>query len=80
MNIRDKIGLRIKDIRTQKSLTQEAVAFKAEIDRTFMNHVENGKRNISVDTLEKVICNGLETNFRDFFDADVFNGKRRIRK
>jgi transcriptional regulator with XRE-family HTH domain len=80
MNIREKIGMRIKDIRTQKSLTQEAVAFKAEIDRTFMNHVENGKRNISVDTLEKVICNGLETNFRDFFDADVFNGKRRVRK
>jgi hypothetical protein len=32
----------------RKNLTQEAVAFKAEIDRTFMNHVENGKQQIVV--------------------------------
>ena len=60
MNIQTTIGLRIKEIRTEKNLTQEAVAFKAEIDRTFMNHVENGKRNVSVETLEKILCNGLE--------------------
>lgn len=72
MNIKAKIGLRIKEIRTKKELTQEAVAYKAEIDRTFMNHVENGKRNVSVETLEKVICSGLDTNFKDFFAGDVF--------
>ncbi len=55
MNIQTKIGLRIKEIRTEKNLTQEAVAFKAEIDRTFMNHVENGKRNVSIQTLEKIL-------------------------
>jgi transcriptional regulator with XRE-family HTH domain len=80
MDIQVKIGQRIKEIRTEKSLTQEAVAFKAEIDRTFMNHVENGKRNISIETLEKVICSGLEITFKEFFDTDVFNGKRRVRK
>ena len=46
MNIQTTIGLRIKELRTEKNLTQEAIAFKAEIDRTFMNHVENGKRNV----------------------------------
>lgn len=51
MDIKTKIGLRIKEIRTEKELTQEAVAFKAEIDRTFMNHVENGKRNFSAGIL-----------------------------
>lgn len=80
MDIQVKIGQRIKDIRKEKNLTQEAVAFKAEIDRTFMNHVENGKRNISIETLEKVICSGLETTFREFFETDVFNGKRRAKK
>jgi transcriptional regulator with XRE-family HTH domain len=78
MDIQTKIGLRIKEIRTTKNLTQEAIAFKAEIDRTFMNHVENGKRNVSVETLEKLICNGLDTNFKDFFNSDIFlNGKKR---
>ena len=77
MDIKTKIGLRIKDLRTEKELTQEAVAFKAEIDRTFMNHVENGKRNVSVETLEKLVCNGLETSFKDFFSAELFNGKKK---
>jgi DNA-binding XRE family transcriptional regulator len=46
MDIKTKIGLRIKEIRVEKKLTQEAVAWRSEVDRTFMNHVENGKRNI----------------------------------
>lgn len=77
MDIKTKIGLRIKEIRTEKELTQEAVAFKAEIDRTFMNHVENGKRNVSVDTLGKLVCNGLEMSFKDFFNDEIFNGKKK---
>jgi transcriptional regulator with XRE-family HTH domain len=77
MDIKDKIGLRIKELRTEKNLTQEAVAWKAEVDRTFMNHVENGKRNASVDTLQKIICTGLETSFKDFFNTDLFNGKKK---
>jgi transcriptional regulator with XRE-family HTH domain len=77
MDIKTKIGLRIKEIRTEKNLTQEAVAWKAEVDRTFMNHVENGRRNISIESLEKVLI-GLETNLKDFFNADIFsNGKKK---
>lgn len=75
MNIQTTIGLRIKEIRTEKNLTQEAVAFKAEIDRTFMNHVENGKRNVSVETLEKILCNGLDMNFNEFFCDKLFKDK-----
>ena len=37
MDIQVKIGERIKELRTAKNLTQEAVAFKAEVDRTYMN-------------------------------------------
>lgn len=80
MDIQVKIGERIKMLRTQKKLTQEAVAFKAEVDRTFMNHVENGKRNISVGTLERIICNGLETSFKDFFGEDIFDNPVRKEK
>ncbi len=77
MDIKTKIGLRIKELRNEKNLTQEEVAWKAEVDRTFMNHVENGKRNASVDTLTKIICNGLETSFKEFFSTDLFNGKKK---
>ena len=77
MDMKDKIGLRIKEIRTEKKLTQEEVAWKAEVDRTFMNHVENGKRNASVDTLTKIICTGLDTSFKEFFNTELFNGKKK---
>ena len=72
MDIKVKIGLRIKELRTEKNLTQEGIAWKSEVDRTFMNHVENGKRNISIESLEKIF-NGLEINPKEFFSSDLFN-------
>ena len=71
MDIQIKIGLRIKELRIERSLTQEAVAFLAEVDRTFMNHVENGKRNISMVTLEK-ITKALDISFSNFFNSPIF--------
>jgi transcriptional regulator with XRE-family HTH domain len=75
MDIRTKIGLRIKELRAEQELTQEAVAFKAEIDRSFMNHVENAKRNVSIDTLEKIIVHGLDKSFEIFFSGINFKKK-----
>ena len=72
MDLKVNIGKRIKELRTLKSLTQEALAWKSDVDRTFMNHVENGKRNISVESLEKIIV-GLETTPKDFFNTDLFS-------
>lgn len=80
MDIQDKIGHRLKELRVQQNLTQEAVAFKAEIDRSFMNHLENGRRNVSVKTLEKVVCHGLEISFKEFFESEMFNGKKRTKR
>lgn len=79
MEIQEAIGARIKELRIQKNLTQEAVAWRSELDRTFMNHVENGRRNVSVQSLEKIIINGLESSFKEFFAADVFAEKRRVK-
>jgi len=73
MDIRKRIGLRIKEYRTNLKLTQEALAFKAEIDKTYINEVENGKRNVSVINLEKIIC-ALDASVRDFFNNEAFNG------
>jgi transcriptional regulator with XRE-family HTH domain len=66
MDIRKKVGDRIKELRKELELTQEALAFKAEVDKTYLNEVENGKRNISVINLEKVIL-ALNSTVKDFF-------------
>lgn len=71
MDINVKIGERIRDLRIEKQLTQEALAFKAEIDRTYMTGVELGKRNVSVKLLEKIIL-ALDSNYKVFFNHQTF--------
>ena len=64
--ITEIIGERIRDLRGKKSLSQEKLALKADLDRTYLAGVESGKRNISVKSLEKII-NALEVSFSEFF-------------
>ena len=67
MNIQEKVGKRIKELRNKLGLSQEAFADKAGIDRTYINSVENGRRNISIKNLEK-ITKALNLPLKDFFD------------
>lgn len=71
MDIRAKVGARIKELRQALGLTQEALAFKAEVDKTYLNEVENGKRNVSVINLEKTIL-ALGVSVSDFFNHEIF--------
>lgn len=66
MAIEEQIGERIKKIRIEKKLTQEQLAWEANVDRTYMNHVENGRKNISIKSLEKII-KALDVSFHEFF-------------
>lgn len=72
MSIKVKVGQRIRELRGNIGISQEALANKAEIDRTYVTDVENGRRNISIENLEKLV-NALEIPFKDFFDAPNFN-------
>jgi transcriptional regulator with XRE-family HTH domain len=71
MDIKLKVGQRIKELRTEQELSQEALANKADVDRTYMTDVENGRRNISVEVLERVI-KALGVSFTDFFTSKEF--------
>jgi transcriptional regulator with XRE-family HTH domain len=71
MDIRIKVGQRIKELRLLKKISQETLANIAEIDRTYMTSVENGKRNIAVINLEKII-NALGIDYATFFNNQIF--------
>lgn len=66
MDIKQKIGLRIRELRKAKGISQEDLAFKAGIDRTYMTSVENGKRNVSIINIEKIVL-ALNESFESFF-------------
>ena len=46
--IRKKVGERIKELRQAQNISQEKLALKADIDRTYLASVEQGKRNIAI--------------------------------
>ena len=70
MDIKQKIGKRIAHLRNLKGLTQEGLGYESEIHRTYIAAVETGKRNISVEALEKVI-KGLGVTFSEFFKEGI---------
>ena len=65
--IKTKVGKRIKELRNKLGISQEELAFRSEIHRTYIASLEVGKRNVSIETLEKVV-NALEVSLSEFFD------------
>lgn len=64
--IKRKVGKRIKELRNKLGISQEELAFRSEIHRTYIASLEVGKRNVSIETLEKVV-NALEVSMSEFF-------------
>lgn len=71
MDIKQKVGQRIKQLRNELGISQEALGLEAGVDRTYVSDVENGRRNVSVDILERLI-KGLKSNFAEFFLSKEF--------
>jgi len=76
MDLNEKIGKRIEALRKERKLKQEELAWQSNLDRTYMNHVENGKRNITLVSLEKIVVDGLKLTLTDFFNHELFNGEK----
>jgi transcriptional regulator with XRE-family HTH domain len=53
-DVRERFGFAVKDRREELNLTQEDLADKAGIHRTYLSDVERGTRNISLINVERV--------------------------
>ena len=54
MNIKAKLGSRIKSLRLENKISQEKLSHLSNLDRTYMHSIEKGERNISIETIEKI--------------------------
>lgn len=59
--ILSNIGRCIYEARKSKGITQDDLAFRAGIDRTYVGYIENGKQNITIGMLCK-IADALEVS------------------
>jgi transcriptional regulator with XRE-family HTH domain len=71
VDIKLKIGRRIKELREQAKMAQKDLAYAADLDRSYIASIENGQRNVSIVNIEK-ICNALETTISTFFNSEIF--------
>lgn len=49
-----QLGKRIRELRADRGLSQEALADLAELDRTYISSIERGHRNASLLTLHRI--------------------------
>ena len=54
MTLQEKLGKAVIKLRKIRGMSQEQFAYAAAIDRKYMSDIENGKRNISIDVLERI--------------------------
>lgn len=67
MNLKERFGKRIKNLRLEKGFSQEKLSFLAELDRTYIQSIENGKRNVSIGVAQK-LAKALELSLSELFN------------
>jgi len=67
-----KFGQRVRQLRKEKSLSQEELSFKADLHRTYIGMIERAEKNITLINIEK-IASALEISIDNLLKFD--NGK-----
>ena len=64
--ITKQFGERIRELRNVKGLSQEKFALSIDMDRTYYASVESGKRNVSINNIDK-IARGFGVSLEELF-------------
>ena len=86
MNVLRKFGLNVRLLRIACDLSQEALAFEADIARSYLSEIERGKRNptvLIIDRLAKalgvpIVLLVVTTGEREALPKNLRPGPRRL--
>ena len=65
-SLRKRFGERVRALRKKKGWTQVEMADYLGLDRSYVSQIENGKRNITLDTLD-IMARGLGVSLSKLF-------------
>ncbi len=65
-DVSSRFGVRLRELRRERKLTQLQMAVNCGIDRSFISDVERGRKSISLPFLE-IIALGLNVSMSDLF-------------
>ena len=66
-NILIRFGKKVREHRLSLGLSQEELAERAEVHRTYIGMIERAEKNITLVSIEKV-ARALDIKIRDLFD------------
>jgi transcriptional regulator with XRE-family HTH domain len=64
--VQQQFGDKLKKLRKQKGLSQERLASKCGLHRTYISDIERGSRNVSLKNIER-IAKALKININELF-------------
>lgn len=64
-----EFGNRVRQLRKEKKLSQEELAHRADLHRTYIGMIERAEKNITLLNIEK-IANALEITLQQFFENE----------
>lgn len=62
-----KFGERVRQLRKKKDISQEELAHRADLHRTYIGMIERAEKNITLLNIEK-IANALEVTVKEIFE------------
>ena len=65
-SIEERFGERVRELRVAKGLSQEELAFKAGVHRTYLGGIERGERNPSLKNIT-TIAKALDISLSELF-------------
>ena len=68
LDVRERFGYAVKVRRDELGLTQEDLAHKAAIHRTYLSDIERGTRNVSLVNIE-LLAKALAMSMAELFSA-----------
>lgn len=72
-DIKARFGHRLRELRQARGISQEELAFRAGLHRTYVSSAERGQRNVSLVNLEK-LSEALEIEIANLFRETVERG------
>ncbi|MCE9273110.1 helix-turn-helix transcriptional regulator [Bacteroides fragilis] len=64
-------GLRVRQLRLERGFSQEELADRAGLHRTYIGMIERAEKNVTLLNIEKLAL-ALEIRFTDLFDPGYF--------
>lgn len=67
--ILSKFGKKVRELRKKKGLSQEKLAFEADLHRTYIGMIERAEKNITLINIEKIAI-ALDVSISELFSNE----------